>query len=350
MPAKRRVGGKLLCYPMGGAVLDQFENLVSVLQAFLDGGVAAQDPIRWIRHKHNLGQSFAKKLFSVLYLGTGLVARTGRQYTLSEAGQALARKPKAESFYEVLRFNFDGVEDILTLLRKLQSASASVLQDAWRRAMLRKNREVQEWSPKHSGGQMRFRLDWLRSLGLVDLVSGRYLLTPEGLRQSSATRAVGALSKSEAGVLSHNDIEDKLTLIGAFFQFAVKKRASISDILSRSVTGATEDRQVDCLWVRFVHFGGKLQYPFEVQMSGNMADAIERLEVVASVIQKAVVVTDEHQQTVMLERLRLKRSPLLDKVVFLTPDDVDKVVSAATIMKTFTDVVFSDDQGVPYTR
>jgi len=350
MPTKRRVGRKLLCYPMGGPVLDQFESLVSVLQAVQDSGEAAQDPVCWIRRKHHLGQSFAKKLFSVLFLGTGLVARAGRQYRLSEAGLALARKPKAENFYQVLRLNFEGVRDILTLLRKLQSASAAVLQDAWRRAMGLKNTEVQAWSTKHAGSQMRFRLDWLRSLGLVDLVSGRYLLTPEGLRQSSAARAVGALSGSEAVALSHNEIEDKLTLIGAFFQFAVKKRASITDILSRCAAGAAENRQVDCLWVRFVHFGGKLQYPFEVQMSGNMADAIERLEVVASVIQKAVVVTDEHQQTVMLERLRLKRSPLLDKVVFLTPEDVDKVVSAATIMKTFTDVVFSDDQGVPYTR
>lgn len=131
-----------------------------------------------------------------------------------------------------------------------------------------------------------------------------------------------------------------MKFIGEFFQFEVRKNPSINDVLPSSALRLKEKRQLDCLWVRTVHFAGKIQYPLEIQIAGSIADTIERLEMVANFIQKAIIITDQTQQEKILDRLKIKRSPLLDKVVFIDIEDVDKIVEAATIMKMFTDKIF----------
>jgi hypothetical protein len=42
----------------------------------------------------------------------------------------------------------------------------------------------------------------------------------------------------------------------------------------------------------------------------------------------------------MMDRLAAKRSVLLDKVVFLSPDEIDKIVEATIVMKSFTEALF----------
>lgn len=86
----------------------------------------------------------------------------------------------------------------------------------------------------------------------------------------------------------------------------------------------------------------RLQYAFEVQLGGNIADAIERLEMVASFVQKAVIITDEEQQVRIQDRLAVKHSPLRDKILFLSYDDIDNVVEAVNALKVFTKKVFHE--------
>jgi len=327
---------------MAGAIRDQYLTLTSILQCLQEGPQAENDLVKLVRERFNLSHSFASKLCSVLFVGTRLVIRKRNRHALSELGFQFARSPNPGAFYELLCLNFVGTDIILRIIHKSQPTPWATLRQRWAEEMRRTYHEVRAWSSQHLSSQVRFRVDWLRSLGLVNYISGKYVLSEEGLRQERAAREAAACSESEKQEISHNDLEDKLTIIGAFFQFEVKKRAKINQILPPSNRRFSENRQVDCLWVRFVHFGGKLQYPFEVQISGNMADAIERLEMVANVVQKAVVVTDEKQQKRMLDRLKVKRSLLLDKVIFVTPDEVDKVVEAAAVMKSFTEQLFQE--------
>lgn len=98
----------------------------------------------------------------------------------------------------------------------------------------------------------------------------------------------------------------------------------------------SENRQLDCLWARVIHFGGKVQYAFEVQVGGNMSDAIERLEMVAPFVQKAVVVTDEEQQRKIENRLNVKHSQLRDKLLFLSYEDINQIATAVNALKVFT--------------
>jgi hypothetical protein len=120
------------------------------------------------------------------------------------------------------------------------------------------------------------------------------------------------------------------------------KRASVNDARPARTAKLAEDRQLDCLWARVIHFGGKVQYAFEVQLGGNMSDAIERLEMVAPFVQKAVVVTDDEQERRIHDRLDVKHSPLRDKVMFLSYEDVNNVAAAVNALKVFTGKVFHE--------
>ncbi len=119
-------------------------------------------------------------------------------------------------------------------------------------------------------------------------------------------------------------------------------RASVNDARPAHTARLSEDRQLDCLWARVIHFYGKVQYAFEVQVGGNTSNAIERLEMVAPFVQKAVVVTDDPQRRKIEDRLAVKHSPLRDKLVFLSYDDVNQVAAAMSALSVFTGKVFHD--------
>lgn len=147
--------------------------------------------------------------------------------------------------------------------------------------------------------------------------------------------------EQQALQFTHAELEKKIQFIGEFFQFEVRRPADVNEVLPPSVPKLGERRLLDCLWVRTVHFAGKIHYPIEIQLAGNIADTIERLETVANFVQKAIVITDREQQERIISRLRAKKSVLLDKIVFIDIEDIDKIVEAATIMKAFSEKIFS---------
>jgi len=330
---------RLLCYPMPGPVTKQFDTLLDVLRAVDQDHAAQEDLVAWMRRKFSLEDSYARKVYSILLQGTGLLEKSGGVYLLTSNGKEFLQSRDADEFYSLFSDTFFGIDILVRILADAQPASFELLLNNWKLAIRKARPEPKAWSPKHAYSQLRFRLDWLRSLGVVDFVAGRHFLSKKGIRDVSRMEIASAASREDERKISHNDIENKLTTIGAFFQFEVKKRASLNEILPPT-NRLRDDRQVDSLWVRFVHFAGKLQYPFEVQLSGSMADAIERLEMISNYVQRAVVVTDEVQKQTMVDRLKVKRSSLLDKLIFLSPDEVDKIVEATIVMRSFTEALF----------
>ena len=134
-----------------------------------------------------------------------------------------------------------------------------------------------------------------------------------------------------------------MRLIGEFFEFETTARASINDVLpSYALKLAEGDRQLDCLWVRYSPFGGKIKFPIEIHLGGNLADTIDRLETVSEYVQKAVIITGEEQEQKILDRLKVKRSRLLDKLVIVSIEDVYKAVQATNVLKSFTTKIFTD--------
>lgn len=63
---------------------------------------------------------------------------------------------------------------------------------------------------------------------------------------------------------------------------------------------------------------------------------------VASFVQKAVVITNESQRAVIEDRLAVKHSPLRDKILFLSYEDINNVAEAVNALKVFTQKVFHE--------
>jgi hypothetical protein len=222
-------------------------------------------------------------------------------------GREILDKAKPEVLYEIFAKRFVGVADIVEILNSSQPLTREKLFEAWRTRVMG-SPAPPNWSVRHAKMQFTHRLDWLRSLSFVNKVADSYYLSKTGMAELTKGKVSGAKGKDEAEAISHSAIEDKLRLIGEFFEFMSIKRAAVNEARPPSAAKLTENRQLDCLWARVVHFGGKVQYAFEVQVGGNIADAIERLEMVAPFVQKAVVVSDESQQKTIQERLEIKHS------------------------------------------
>lgn len=129
--------------------------------------------------------------------------------------------------------------------------------------------------------------------------------------------------------------------IGDFFEFDAIKRPAINIMLPSERQLKSSNKELDGLWIKRIPMGGKIYYPIEIQIGGSLADTIDRLETISDFAQKAIVVIDENQEKIMLERLKAKRSKLLDKIVFIRPEDVYKMVSATNALKGFFEKLFS---------
>jgi hypothetical protein len=204
-----------------------------------------------------------------------------------------------------------------------------------------------EWEAKMpvklAASQFDHRLNWIRGLGHVDVVARNYFLTDRGLKLAAEIKRRAAATLEEKQDISHKDLEDRVKLIGEFFEFETAGGPSLNEVLPSYAIKLTEaDRRLDCLWIRYVPFGGKLKFPIEIHLAGSLADTIDRLETVSEYVQKAVIITTEEQEKTILDRLKVKRSRLLDKLVIVSIEDVYKAVQATNVLKSFTTKIFTD--------
>lgn len=261
---------------------------------------------------------------------------------MTDAGRRVLEHAKPQILYQHFAPQFVGITEIIDVLNASQPLSREKLFDEWHAKVSVASPEAARWKRSHAKMQFQHRLDWLRALSIVNKLADSFYLSKAGMEDSTQRRLNAASGPAEAESISHGDIEDKLKLIGDFFEFMSIKRATVNQARPTQAVRLTENRQLDCLWARVVHFGGKVQYAFEVQVGGNISDAIERLEMVATFVQKAVVVTDERQQAVIEDRLAVKHSPLRDKILFLSYEDINNVAEAVNALKVFTQKVFHE--------
>ena len=331
---------KTTFWPMVGGIPQGFANYLAILRSIEINRLSRQGLVDWLKREYKIKDSYARNIVALLLFGTGLVKSEGGNCALTQTGSELAKTGSAGLLYEVIARQFIGVQELTTLIEEGQPISGDELLSAWER-MVRDNSKV-NWNRNHARMQFKHRLEWLRALGLVNKVADTYYLAKAGIREATRRRVRATPNAKAAQDVSHNDVEGKLQAIGDFFEFMSIKRASVNEARPHNAPKLVENRQLDCLWARVIHFGGKVQYAFEVQLGGSISDAIERLEMVASFVQKAVVITDEEQQARIQDRLVVKNSPLRDKILFLSYEDIDNVVEAVNALKVFTKKVFHE--------
>ena len=192
-----------------------------------------------------------------------------------------------------------------------------------------------------AGKQAPIRYNWLRGFGYTSVVAHEIFLTEKGLKLAADVRVGSARTEKERTEVSHVDLEEKMRVIGEFFEFEARKRASLNDALPSYALKLREgNRQLDCLWIRYIPFAGQVKFPVEIQLGGNLADSLDRLETVSQSVQKAIVVTTEDQEKKIIDRLRVKKSLLLDKLTIIFVDDVYKAVAATTVLSALANKVF----------
>jgi hypothetical protein len=329
---------KTTFWPMIGGVNLSFANYLLVLRTIDKTKMSKQELVDWLVDRFNLATSYAKNVVTTLFTGAGVVTLRAGVCTISESGRELLENSSPRFLYGLLADQFLGLAEIPTLLADHQPLTSDALFDAWFDTI--KSVIRNRWNRDHAKMQFKHRVDWLRSLEIISRVADGYYLSTRGMEETAQAKRLAAASPDQRDAISHNDIENKLKSIGEFFEFMSIKRASVNDARPSSTTKLSENRQLDCLWARVIHFGGKVQYAFEVQVGGNMSDAIERLEMVAPFVQKAVVVTDEKQQRKIEDRLKVKHSPLCDKLLFLSYEDINQIAAAVNALKVFTGKVF----------
>jgi len=169
------------------------------------------------------------------------------------------------------------------------------------------------------------------------------ILTERGLKLASQLKLSEVRDEERRATISHNDLEDKIKLIGEFFEFEAKKRPSVNEALpSYALKFREGDRQLDCLWVRYIPFAGKIKFPIEIQLGGNLADTLERLETVSQFVKRAIIVTTEKQEKAIIDRLWVKKSHLLEKLTIIFVDDVYRAVEAANVLNSLAKKIFID--------
>jgi hypothetical protein len=323
---------------MAGSPTNQFSYTLKALNFINSQPISQEEFINWLMREFGLRYEFARKALQTVMKGCGLIRSEKRKLYLTLRGKELITTANPKVLLESFIEHYGGFEELFEVMIESGGQPAKELLKQWQEKIFLSYPSTKTWKPRYIKTQFQHRLYWLRSLGFVKSIGADYLLSSDGFKMALELKK--AKNPQEALEISHHELEKKMQFLGEFFQFEARKRPSVNDILPPYRQKLQKDRQLDCLWVRTVHFAGKIQYPIEIQISGSIADSIERLEMIANFVQKAIVITDCKQQKEIQERLEMKRSPLLDKIVFIDIEDVDKIVEAATIMKTITDKIF----------
>ena len=318
-------------WPNVGSIKDYpqstFEILAHIRRARPDRHYA----INWLCSKYRVVPEFARKLLNV-FEAVGLVESDKSAYSIAAAGGDYLTAGDPDVLFRLFTDRARGFKEMFQVLESTAPISLKGLDSNWREQM----RPV-----AFASNQGPIRYNWLRGFGYASVVARQIFLTERGLKFASELRVRRADTREGILQISHADLEDKIRMIGEFFEFEAKRRASVNEALpTYAVKLRQGDRQLDCLWVRYVPFAGQVKFPVEIQLGGSLADSLDRLETVSHYVQNAIVVTTEDQEEQIIDRLRVKKSPLLDKLTIIFVEDVYKAVEATTVLTALAKKIF----------
>lgn len=319
-------------YPLVGSLSDYQKNVSEIFTAIQTQNFTRVEAIEWMMRKYKCSREFCRKLLDMLK-SVGLITIIERHYKLNPPAERYLQTGQPDVLAWIFTDKVVGFAEMINIMSKTGAKDKATLRTEWRA----------EVPVRLSANQFDHRLNWLRALGYVDVVAKNYFLTDSGLKLAAGIKQMAVVTTDEKQSISHRDLEGNMKFIGDFFEFETTPRASINEVLpSYALKLAEGDRQLDCLWVRYIPFGGKIKFPIEIHLGGNMADTTDRLETVSEYVQKAVIITGEEHEKKILDRLKVKKSRLLDKLVIVSIEDVYKAVQATNVLKSFTTKIFKD--------
>jgi hypothetical protein len=333
MQRKKREDRIKIFWPNVGRLTDYPQSIHNILTFIQKSKPKQEDTILWICREYGVVREFSRKLLNVLRATDVITARDAK-YGLTSASQRFVDTRDSDGLFKLFSQKVVGFHRLLEILAAEGPLKLRDLEREWGDRM----------KPlTFAKNQCPIRYNWLRGFGYASLVAHQIFLTEMGHKLVTSLKLGEEKSQEKRAEVSHTDLEDKIKIIGEFFEFEAKKRASINEALPTYALKLKEgDRQLDCLWVRYIPFGGKVKFPVEIQLGGNLADSLDRLETVSQYVQRAIVVTTEDQEQTIIDRLKVKKSHLLDKLTIVFVEDVYKAVEAASVLSALAKRIFAD--------
>lgn len=171
---------KLTFYPMAGSVTEQFENLLHTLQWIDTAQPTSKEICEWLKAAFGLSHYFARDVYTVLLMSSGLVRVISGQCHLTSDGYAVLKTASPTLLLEVFERQFIGIVTVLEVLRAHNGIDAGTLSSAWFDIVKGRFPRVQNWSKRTLSNQCRHRINWLRAMNLISVTDKRYSLSADG--------------------------------------------------------------------------------------------------------------------------------------------------------------------------
>lgn len=171
---------KMTFYPMAGSVEKQFGNLLETLSWIEENKPNPNQVYEWLRAKHDLSHYFARDVYTVLFISSGLVTVRNEKCHLTTSGKVVLKTSSPSILLEVFEKSFAGVAGFLEILRSKPQIKSGELIIAWYDLVKDRFPKMQGWGRKTLNNQSRHRIDWLRTMGFIKVTDGLYSLTESG--------------------------------------------------------------------------------------------------------------------------------------------------------------------------
>jgi len=171
---------KMTFYPMVGSVDQQFKNLLDTLSWIERNRPSPKQVYEWLRAKYQLSHYFARDIYTVLFVSSGLIATKNEKCCLTSDGKVILETSSPFVLLEVFEKSFAGVAGFLEILRSKPQINSAELISAWYDLVKDRFPKMQGWSRKTLNNQSRHRIDWLRTMEFMKVENGLFSLTESG--------------------------------------------------------------------------------------------------------------------------------------------------------------------------
>ncbi|MGH7813216.1 MAG: HNH endonuclease [Candidatus Binataceae bacterium] len=171
---------KTTLYSMAGGVTDQFENLIRTLR-WIDNAKPRPNDVRdWLQTTYGLSDYFARDVYTVILVSSGLITVPNGRCLLTRDGRALLDASSPAVLLEIFENQFAGVAAVLEVLRGQSAIPAERLTDAWFGTIKDRYPQMKDWNRRTLSNQCRHRTNWLRAMGFVEDSKRKYSLSEAG--------------------------------------------------------------------------------------------------------------------------------------------------------------------------
>lgn len=231
--AQSKTKVKLTFYPMAGSISEQFENLVVTLKWIDSNKPNPNEVYELLRNNYGLSHYFAKDVYTVILVSSGLLTVHGRRCYLTSDGKAFLSAKSPTILLEIFEKRFAGVAAFLEVLRNHSGITGETLKATWYEVVKNRFPKMQDWSKRTLNNQCGHRINWLRAMGLISVQNGKYSLSHLGW-QFVLTKPPESIAIQKHEIERQEKQLQKITL-GEFNAFdpAVEKTHSLREMFVR---------------------------------------------------------------------------------------------------------------------